>query len=101
MILWVMPDSGARTKEDYATLVSLFKQENPSVDVTVRVFTRNVLWRRMFTIKHPTHEEEIPDLIQVPHYWTALLVKEDVAENLSQLDPGLSLSNCLVPLKKH
>ena len=101
MILWVMPDSGARTKEDYAALVSLFKQENPSVDVTVRVFTRNVLWRRMFTIKHPTHEEEIPDLIQVPHYWTALLVKEDVAENLSQLDPGLSLSNCLVPLKKH
>lgn len=101
MILWVMPDSGAKTKEDYASLISLFKQENPSIDVTVRVFTRNVLWRRMFTIKHPTHEEEVPDVIQIPHYWTALLVREGVAENLSELDPGLSLSNCLVPLKVH
>ncbi|WP_428077453.1 extracellular solute-binding protein [Candidatus Avelusimicrobium alvi] len=101
MILWAMPDSGDKTKEDYSSFVSLFKKENPSVDVTVRVFTRNVLWRRMFTIKHPTHEEEIPDLIQVPHYWTALLVREGVAENLSELDPGLSLSSCLVPLKAH
>ncbi len=101
MILWAMPDSGDRTKENYASLISLFKKENPSIDVQVRVFTRNVLWRRIFTIKHPTHEEEIPDVIQIPHYWTALLVREGVAENLSQLDPGLSLANCLVPLKAH
>lgn len=96
-----MPDSGDKTKEDYSSFVSLFQKENPSVDITVRVFTRNVLWRRIFTIKHPTHEEEIPDLIQIPHYWTALLVREGVAENLSELDPGLSLTNCLVPLKAH
>ena len=101
MRLWAMPDSGDKTKEVYASLIELFKKENPSVDVTVRVFTRNVLWRRMFTIKNPTYEEEVPDLIQIPHYWTALLVREGVAENLSQLDPGLSLSNCLVPLKPH
>jgi multiple sugar transport system substrate-binding protein len=55
----------------------------------------------MFTIKHPAHEEEIPDLVQIPHYWTALLVREGVAENLSQLDPGLSLTNCLPALKTH
>ena len=66
MILWVMPDSGARTKEDYAALVSLFKQENPSVDVTVRVFTRNVLWRRMFTIKHRQTEYTILEVDDVP-----------------------------------
>ncbi len=101
MIVWVMPDSGAKTKEDYATLLALFKKENPSIDVNIRVFTRNVLWRRMFTIKHPTHEEEVPDVIQIPHYWTALLVKEGVAENLSQLDPGLSLADALLPLREH
>ena len=101
MILWVMPDAGDKSKDVYASFISLFKKENPSVDVTMRVFTRNVLWRRMFTIKHPTHEEEVPDLIQIPHYWTALLVREGVAENLSELDPGLSLANCLVPLKAH
>ena len=100
MILWAMPDSGARTMEDYATLVALFKKENPSVEISVRVFTRNVLWRRIFTLKDPAHEET-PDLIQIPHYWTALLVKAGVAENLSQLDPGMSLTNCLLPLKEN
>lgn len=96
-----MPDAGDKTKETYAAFINLFKKENPHIPVFVRVFTRNVLWRRMFTIKNPTHEEEIPDIIQIPHYWTALLVREGVAENLSQLDPGLSLSTCLNPLKSH
>lgn len=101
MILWAMPDSGDQTKEDYATLVALFKEENPSVDLTVRVFTRNILWRRIFTLKGPMPSEEVPDLIQIPHYWTALLVKAGIAENLSQLDPGLSLTSCLLPLKEN
>ena len=101
MILWVMPDAGDKTKETYASFLALFQKENPSIHVSMRVFTRNVLWRRMFTIKNPTHEEEVPDIIQIPHYWTALLVREGVAENLSQLDPGLSLASCLSPLKPH
>ncbi len=101
MILWTMPDAGDQSKEMLASFVALFKKENPHSSVSVRVFTRNVLWRRMFTIKNPTYEEEIPDLIQIPHYWTALLVREGVAENLSQLDPGLSLSSCLPVLKNH
>lgn len=101
MILWVMPDSGSRSKEDYARLAASFKKEYPSIDITVRVITRNVLWRKIFTLKNPTHEEEIPDVVQIPHYWTALLTRAGVAENLSKLDPGLSLSSCLFPLKAH
>ena len=85
MILWTMPDAGDQTKETYASFLALFKKENPHIPVSVRVFTRNVLWRRMFTIKNPTHEEEIPDIIQIPHYWTALLVREGVAEILRGL----------------
>lgn len=101
MIVWVMPDSGARTKADYEQLLAEFKKEYPNADVTVRVFTRNILWKKIFTLKNPTAEEEIPDVIQIPHYWTALLTKAGVAENLSKLDPGLSLSACLFPLKAH
>ena len=41
MILWVMPDSGARTKEDYQLLVQRFKQEYPQAEITVEVFTRH------------------------------------------------------------
>ena len=100
MILWAMPDSGARTMEDYAALVALFRKENPSIDLSVRVLTRNVLWRRVFKLKDPFHEE-MPDLIQIPHYWTALIVKAGIAENLSQLDPGLTLTDSLPQLKEN
>lgn len=101
MILWVMPDSGARTKSDYDLLVSLFKKEYPTADIKVQVFTRNVLWKKIFTLRNPTASEEIPDVIQIPHYWTALMTRQGVAEDLSKLDPGLSLSTCLFPLKAH
>lgn len=101
MILWVMPDSGARTKTDYKLLVELFKKENPKADVTVQVFTRNILWKKIFTLKNPAAGEVIPDLIQIPHYWTALLTRAGVAENLSKMDPGLSLSSALYPLRPH
>ena len=99
MILWVLPDAGDKSRERIEAFVARFKKENPSINISIRIFTRNILWRRMFTIKHPTYEEEVPDIIQIPHYWTALLVREGVAANLSELDPGLSLTNCLVPLK--
>ncbi len=101
MIVWVMPDSGDKSKDNYNSFLALFKKENPHIPITVRVFTRNVLWRRMFTIKNPQHEEEIPDVIQIPHYWTALLVRQGVAENLSELDPSLSLTHCMPSLREH
>ncbi len=101
MILWVMPDSGARTKADYQKLIAQFKQEHPEADITVQVFTRNVLWKKIFTLKNPAAGETVPDLLQIPHYWTALLTRAGVAENLSKLDPGLSLSMALFPLKPH
>ena len=49
MILWVMPDSGARTKADYQKLVERFKKEHPTAEVTVEVLTRNQLWKKIFT----------------------------------------------------
>ena len=101
MILWVMPDSGARTKSDYNLLVQRFKQEYPNTNITVQVFTRNILWKKIFMLKSPAEGEVVPDLVQIPHYWTALLTRAGVAENLSKLDPGLSLSSCLFPLRPH
>ena len=101
MILWVMPDSGARTKADYQKLVERFKKEHPTAEVTVEVLTRNQLWKKIFTLKNPASGEVIPDVLQIPHYWTALLTRAGVAENLSKLDPGLSLSAALAPLRAH
>ena len=99
MILWVMPDSGAQTKADYQKLVERFKQEYPKAEINVQVFTRNVLWKQVFMLKYPAAQEPVPDLIQIPHYWTALLTRAGVAENLSHMDPGLSLAQFLHPLR--
>ena len=101
MILWVMPDSGARSKADYKNLAERFMKAHPGTDLTVQVYTRNILWKKIFTLKHPAMHETIPDVIQIPHYWTALLSRAGVAENLSQLDPGLSIAPSLAPLMPH
>jgi len=101
MILWVMPDSGARTKTDYQKLVARFKQEHPGAEITVQVFTRNVLWKLMFQLKYPAAQEPVPDVVQIPHYWTALLTRAGVAENLSKMDPSLSLAPFLPPMRSH
>ncbi len=96
-----MPDSGARTKSDYQKLAARFEQEFPGTKLTVQVFPRNLLWKMIFMLKHPAAQEAIPDVVQIPHYWTALLTRAGVAENLSKLDPGLSLASCLPALRTH
>lgn len=96
-----MPDSGARTKSDYQRLAQRFMQQYPGTELTVQVFTRNILWKKIFTLRSPTSQETIPDVLQIPHYWTALLTRAGVAENLSQLDPSLSLAPFLAPLRTH
>ena len=101
MILWVMPDSGSQTKTDYKKLVERFEKEFSGSRLQVEVYTRNVLWKKMFHLKNPAAHETVPDVIQIPHYWTALLTRAGVAENLSQLDPSLSLMQCLEPLRTH
>ena len=101
MIVWLMPDSGSRSKTDYKELAQRFCQEHPGAELTVQVITRNILWKKIFTLKYPAAHEIIPDVVQIPHYWTALLTRAGVAENLSQLAPELSLANCLAPLRTH
>ena len=101
MILWVMPDAGSQTKTAYKKIAERFLREHPGAELTVRVVTRNILWKKAFTLKYPASHESIPDLIQIPHYWTALLTRAGVAENLSKFDPSLSLSECLAPLWLH
>ena len=96
-----MPDSGARTKADYQRLAAQFEKENPGTKLTVQVFPRNMLWKTVFMLKNPAPHEVIPDVVQIPHYWTALVTRAGVAENLSKLDPGLSLTQCLPTLRVH
>ena len=101
MIVWLMPDSGARSKTDYQLLAKRFCQEHSGTELTVQVITRNILWKKIFTLKHPASHEVVPDVVQIPHYWTALLTRAGVAENLSQLAPELSLAACLPQLRTH
>ena len=101
MILWVMPDTGARSKTDYQQLAQRFCKEHPGAELSVQVITRNILWKKIFMLKYPAPQEVVPDVVQIPHYWTALLTRAGVAENLSQLAPELSLASCLAPLRGH
>lgn len=101
MIFWMMPDNATHTQDVMDTFLAGFKEQNPGVEVNVKVINRRILWAKMFTLKHENGREGCPDLIAIPHYWTELLSKANILENLTELDKTLRVDNCLDPLKPH
>ena len=99
MIFWMMPDNGTLTQRMTEKILAGFKKHNPGLNITVRVINRRTLWTKMFTLKHELGRAGCPDIIAFPHYWTNLLVKANLLENLTELDKSLRIDNCLDPLK--
>ncbi len=101
MILWMMPDNATHTQAVMESFLETFKKENPGIEVNIKVINRRTLWARIFTLKHEIGHEDYPDLVAIPHYWTALLNKANMILNLTELDKTLRVDNCLDPLKPH
>lgn len=101
MILWMMPDNATHTQAVMEKFLEAFKKENPGIEVNIKVINRRTLWARIFTLKHEIGHEDYPDLVAIPHYWTALLNKANMILNLTELDKTLRVDNCLDPLKPH
>ncbi|MDR0952735.1 MAG: extracellular solute-binding protein [Elusimicrobiota bacterium] len=99
MILWMMPDNATHTQDIMDNLLAPFRAENPDIDVQIKIINRRNLWTRIFTLKHKVGHDSCPDLIAMPNYWTELLIKADVLENLTELDKTLRVDNCLDLLK--
>lgn len=101
MIFWLMPDNAEQTQAVMENFLADFKKENPCIEVNIKVFNRRNLWARIFTLKHEIGREGYPDLIAIPHYWTALLTKANMILNLTEMDRTLRVDACLDPLKPH
>ncbi len=101
MKFWMMPDSGSNTAKDAEKFFNGFRKENPGAELEVEVFTRDRLWRNLFLLAFEEDALALPDVVEIPHVWTPLLIKENLAENLTQLDPGLALNSYLAPLVPH
>lgn len=43
----------------------------------------------------------MPDIIEIPHTWTPVLTASDLIENLSELEPSLTVNKYLAPLVSH
>lgn len=101
MLFWMMPDSGPNTKEDFEGFLEQYKKENPKEEIRVEIFTRHNLWDKLFLLRFETDPSQIPDVVEVPHSWTQFLIRSNLIENLSSIDPSLSLSQYLAPLMPH
>ncbi|MGB2579820.1 ABC-type glycerol-3-phosphate transport system substrate-binding protein [Elusimicrobium simillimum] len=101
MLLWMMPDSGSNTKKDFESFIKSFKSKNPDIQVRVEYITRHNLWNKLFLMRFENSGEQMPDIIEVPHNWTPFLIATNLIENLSVLDPSLSLNKFLAPLIPH
>ncbi|WP_424246070.1 ABC-type glycerol-3-phosphate transport system substrate-binding protein [Elusimicrobium posterum] len=101
MLFWMMPDSGPNTKEDFTGFIENYKKKFPGEDIRVEILTRHNLWDKLFLMRFETDASKIPDAIEIPHSWTQFLIRSNLIENLSSIDPGLSLSKYLSPLWPH
>jgi len=101
MIFWLMPDNATHTQAVLDVFLEDFKRNYPGSGVNIKVINRRTLWARIFTLKHEIGREGYPDLVAIPHYWTALLTKANMILNLTELDKTLRVDNCLDALRPH
>lgn len=101
MKFWMLPDAGSNTIKDVNSFFEAFRREYPAIELEVEVFNRESLWKKLFRLVFEEDASNMPDVVEIPHVWTSLLIKENLIENLTQLDPALSLTSYLAPLIPH
>lgn len=101
MIFWMMPDNAERTQSIMEDFLKEFKEENPSIDIEIKVINRATLWNKIFTLRHLVRSGKGPDIIAMPHYWTELLIKAGVLVNLTEFDKTFRVDNYLELLHPH
>lgn len=100
MKIWILPDSGLATVSNFETLLKPFREQNPGIEVEVSVINRRAMWQRMFSLIKNVHTEENPDIIEFPHYWTALFSKLGALKELTGLIDDVN-KDWLDPLTSH
>jgi len=101
LILWTLPNSGLKTVSHLDVILKKFRRSNPDITIKPVVLIDKTLWQRLFLCAKEDPGFETPDLVEIPHHWTALFSKLGMLADLTKLSPGLSLKNYIDPLKTH
>jgi len=100
MRFWILPNSGLETVSHMRLLLDYFRSQRPDLEIEITVLTRQSLWQKLFLCQRgllPAAQR--PDIVQIPHYWTALFSRLGLLENLSLLLPSLCDDCLLEPLR--
>lgn len=101
LVFWTLPNSGLQTISDLNAVLAKFKTFYPEVTISLQVLTDKTMWQRLFLCMRENPGCELPDIVEIPHHWTALFSELELFENLTGLDCSLSVDNCITPLKPH
>lgn len=101
MIFWVLANDGFKTISSLKPLLCEFSREHADIRVEVSVKTRSSLWRQLFACLRQPREFPFPDLVQIPHNWTAVFSRLGLFQDLLDWDPGISPGECLEALRSH
>lgn len=91
IVLWVLPNHEFQTVPVLRACLKGFLKENPGVEVEIVPQTLHSIWNRLFDLVKTPSDISAPDLVQIPGSWNAALAQLQALENLSDLDPSLSL----------
>lgn len=91
--LWVLPNHEFQTVPVLRAALKGFLKENPGVLVEIVPQTLHSIWNGLFDLVKNPSEVSGPDLVQIPGSWNAALAQLQALENLSELDPSLTLDS--------
>jgi multiple sugar transport system substrate-binding protein len=101
MIFWVLSNSGFQTEAHLKSVLRKFKETHPKIKIDIKVLTREALWKNLFLCQKKSPDVVFPDLVQFPHYTTALFADLDLLQNLGNLDKSIHEMEWIDKLKPH
>ena len=78
-----------------------FLREHSDINVEISVKTPMSLWKSLFNLIKRPKEVQKPDVVQIPHHWTAVFAQLGLFEDLSVIAPNFTLEPWLPALQKH
>ncbi|MFA6582749.1 MAG: extracellular solute-binding protein [Elusimicrobiaceae bacterium] len=100
MKIWVLPNSGLLTGVDFRGLLDRFAPEY-SPRISIQVVNRQRMWSALFNYQRRPDDEEFPDVIEIPHYWTPLFAGMEIFEPLTEIGLKFDPSEWIGPLVEH
>jgi multiple sugar transport system substrate-binding protein len=96
--LWVMPNAGFDTARVMQRELSLFRKENPGLDVQLTVHPWFFAWDRLIVAAKRRDVHDLPDVIQIGGTWNTTLAVLGALTDITEYLDGIDRTDVIRPV---